>query len=272
MSARHKMMHRHCRLCCFWCVAGGILFAWVYACWWASLVEADEPTIRHDPTGRYEFRREHDPNGIGKFYMGREIARVMGYPAAAWLERPEREQEERTSQMVAALGVREGMSVADVGAGSGRITVMLAAAVGDRGIVYAVDVQPQMLELIADKVNRLQLKNVELVLASAKSPKLKPQSIDLALLVDVYHELEYPYEVMLELSRALKPGGRVVLVEFRREDPTVPIKLVHKMTEAQVKRELGLPEFGWKWKETLDILPWQHIIVFERVLAEESKP
>jgi ubiquinone/menaquinone biosynthesis C-methylase UbiE len=121
-----------------------------------------------------------------------------------------------------------------------------------------------MLDLLADKLNRLNTKNVELVLCTEKSPKLPEASLDLAIMVDVYHELEFPYESMRELSKCMKPGGRVVLVEFRKEDPDVPIKLVHKMTEAQVKRELSLPEFGLKWKETIGVLPWQHVIVFER--------
>jgi precorrin-6B methylase 2 len=235
----------------------------------ASADEPPEPDTDQAKTSRYQYRRDHDPNGIGKFYMGREIARVMGFQAAPWLERPEREEEERTSQMIDTLGLKPGMVVADIGAGSGRISLLMAAQVGETGKVLAVDIQREMLDLIAEKLNRRDIKNVELVLAKSKSPELKPESIDLALMVDVYHELEFPYEVMLELSKAIKPGGRVVLVEFRREDPQVPIKLVHKMTEAQVKKELGLPEFGLKWKETIGTLPWQHVVVFERPRANE---
>jgi len=248
---------------CFWCaLLSGVLALILSAL--AKPTSADEPAVKKDETGRYEFRRDHDPNGIGKFYMGREIAHVMGFGAAPWLERPEREEEERTSVMIDSLGLKPGMVVADIGAGSGRISLMMAAKVGETGKVLAVDIQQEMLDLIQEKLNQRDIRNVELVLAKVKSPQLKPASVDLALMVDVYHELEYPYEVMLELSKAMKPGGRVVLVEFRREDPQVPIKLVHKMTEAQVKKELSLPEFGLKWKETIGVLPWQHVIVFEK--------
>ena len=264
-SPRCRVSRRSVRLCCFWCaVLSGILALILCATTSPASAADDSPAVKKDDSNRYEFREEHDLNGIGKFYMGREIAHVMGFQAAPWLERPQREEEERTSVMVDALGLKPGMVVADVGAGSGRITLMMAAKVGETGKVLAVDIQQEMLDLLSDKLNNQNIKNVELVLAKVKSPNLKPASVDLALMVDVYHELEFPYEVMLELSKAMKPGGRIVLVEFRREDPQVPIKLVHKMTQAQVKKELGLPEFGLKWKETIDVLPWQHIIVFER--------
>ena len=214
--------------------------------------------------GRYEFRKEHDPNGHGKFYMGRELAMVMSFHGAPWLERPEREEEERLSLLVSHLGLKPGMVVADVGAGSGVLSLMMAHEVGDKGKVLAIDIQQEMLDLLGDKIENHKIKNVELVLGTDKSPKLKEASIDLALMVDVYHEFEYPYEMTLELAKALKPGGRIAFVEYRREDPQVPIKLVHKMTEAQVKKEISLPEFGLKWKETIDKLPRQHIVVFER--------
>jgi precorrin-6B methylase 2 len=224
---------------------------------------------------RYEFREDHDPNGIGKFYLGREIAHVMGFAAAPWLERPEREREEQTTKMVKALGLKPGMVVADIGAGSGVITLMMAAQVGSKGKAYAVDIQQEMLDLLADKLNRFDISNIELTLATELSPELPPNVLDLAIMVDVYHELEYPFEYMQALSRCMKPGGRVVLVEFRKEDPEVPIKLVHKMTVAQAKRELGQPELGLKWKETIGVLPWQHIIVFEKramATTDEAPP
>jgi putative membrane-bound dehydrogenase-like protein len=222
---------------------------------------------------RYMVREDHDPNGIGKFYMGREIAHVMGFQGggAAWLERPEREKEEASSKMIDELKLQPGQVVADIGAGTGILSLMMAEKVGNDGKVLAVDVQQEMLDIIAVKLKQRNVKNVELVKGQPKSPKLKSESLDLALFVDVYHEFAFPYEMMLEISKAMKVGGRIVLIEFRMEDETVPIKLVHKMTEAQAKKELGQPEFHLKWKETIGTLPWQHILVFERV-ADEDKP
>jgi precorrin-6B methylase 2 len=245
---------------CFWCALLSGILALIFSTVAWTPAAADEPS-------RYEVREEHDLYGIGKFYMGREIARVVGPGEVVWLDRPQREAEERISLMVESLGLKPGMAVADVGAGSGRISLMMAPLVGEQGKVYAVDISQKMLDYLSDKLNRQDVKNVELVLATAKSPELKPESVDLALMVDVYHELEFPYESMLAMSKAIRPGGRVVLVEFRKEDPKVPIKLVHKMTEAQVKKELLLPEFGLKWKETIGVLPWQHIVVFEKKSA-----
>jgi ubiquinone/menaquinone biosynthesis C-methylase UbiE len=228
--------------------------------------EPDGESAAEEPP-RYVINLEdHDPNGIGKFYMGREIARVMGYPAADWLERPEREKEENLTKLVEALKIKPGLVVADIGAGSGRISEMISPLVGPEGKVLAVDIQDEMLALIRERARQKKLTNIELVLSTENSPKLEPGSVDLAFMVDVYHEFSYPYEMMQGLSRALKPGGRLVFVEYRKEDPKVRrmIKLVHTMTEAQVKKEASLPEFGLKWKETSNVLPVQHIIVFEK--------
>ncbi|MDB5343732.1 MAG: Methyltransferase type 11 [Schlesneria sp.] len=225
--------------------------------------EAEESDPPKD-TKRYQYRRDHDINGTGKFYMGREIAQVMSFHGAPWLERPEREEEERLSALVKLLKLKPGMVVADVGAGSGVITILMAREIGDDGKVMAIDIQKEMLQLLGEKLSRIGVKNVELVLGTEKSPKLERASIDLAIMVDVYHEFRFPFEMMEELSKTLKPGGRVAFVEYRREDPDVPIKLVHKMSEAQVKKEITQPEFGLKWKETITDLPRQHIVVFER--------
>jgi precorrin-6B methylase 2 len=213
---------------------------------------------------RYSFRADHDPNGTGKFYLGREIAQVMTFHGAPWLEREDRELEERLSLLIKVLGLKPGMIAADIGAGSGVITLLMAEKVAPGGKVFAVDIQQEMLDLLDQKLKRHHIESVRPVLGTAKSPRLEPASIDVALLVDVYHEFEFPYEMMLEISKSMKPGGRVVLVEYRKEDPAVPIKLVHKMSEAQVKKELGRPEFALRWKETIAVLPRQHIIVFAR--------
>jgi precorrin-6B methylase 2 len=220
---------------------------------------------------KYEYRADHDQNGIGKFYMGREIAHVMGFQGAIWLERAEREDEEAPSKLVQALKLQPGQVIADVGAGSGMLSVMMAKEVGEQGKVIAVDVQQEMLDLLDRRLTMLNVKNVEGRLGTEKTPRLGPASIDLAIMVDVYHEFAFPYEMMLEISKSLKPGGRVVFVEYRKEDPEVPIKLVHKMTQVQVKKEIAFPEFGLKWKETIGILPRQHIIIFEKLAETTGK-
>lgn len=234
--------------------------------------DAEAESSEKEASPRYVINREdHDPNGIGKFYMGREIAHVMGFQASAWLERPEREQEENLTKLVEALKLKPGMVVADIGAGSGRISEMISPLVGEEGKVLAVDIQDEMLSLIRERAKQKKLTNIVPVLSTVKSPKLEPNSVDLAFMVDVYHEFNFPYEMTLELSRALKPGGKLVFVEYRKEDPKVRrmIKLVHTMTEEQVKKEATQPEFGLQWKETLKVLPVQHIIVFEK---QNSRP
>jgi SAM-dependent methyltransferase len=214
------------------------------------------------PGGRYEYRDDHDPDGIGKFYMGREIAHVMSFHGASWLDRPEREQEENISKLLPPLKIEPGQNVVDLGAGSGVYTFRLAKLVGDMGKVYAVDIQPEMLMIIQRKMKKQAAKNIELVQCTEKDPKLPERAIDLILMVDVYHELAYPYEVMQKLVDSLKPGGRLVFVEFRLEDDKVPIKLVHKMTERQVVREME--PFPVRHVETQGHLPWQHVIIFEK--------
>jgi SAM-dependent methyltransferase len=211
---------------------------------------------------RYETRAEHDPDGIGKFYMGREIAHVMGHQAADWLERPEREEEERPDLMLAALKLKPGDAVADIGAGTGYFTRRMAGLVGEKGLVYAVDIQPEMLDLLTNKMAELKIHNVRPVLGTIKDPKLPRAALDLVLMVDVYHEFDFPYEMAQAICQSLKPGGRVVFVEFRAEDPKVPIKRVHKMTQAQVRKEMSVQPL--EWAETIEVLPRQHIIVFRK--------
>lgn len=220
------------------------------------------PAIARREPPPYEYRAEHDPNGTGKFFLGREIAQVMGHQGADWLERPERLQEERPDLLLSLLGLQPGQTVADIGAGTGYHTWRLAQAVGTNGLVYAVDIQPEMLDLLRRQMAARGIGNVRGILGTEAHPNLPTNAVDLALLVDVYHEFSRPYEMIEALCRSLKPGGRLVLVEFRAEDPEVPIKAVHKMSEAQVRREMALHPL--EHVETIGKLPWQHVLVFRR--------
>ena len=185
----------------------------------------------------------------------------MGVEGAAWLDRPEREAEEAPSKAIAALRIPPGTVVADVGAGSGYYTVRLSEAVGRSGRVVATDLQPGMLDLIRAKVQRKGLTNVTLVQGRPDDPNLQPSIFDLILMVDVYHELASPQVFVRKLREALKPGGRLVLIEFRLEDPRVPIREVHKMSVSQVREELGAD--GFQIDRVIDVLPWQHVIVLK---------
>jgi ubiquinone/menaquinone biosynthesis C-methylase UbiE len=210
----------------------------------------------------YTYQREHDRDGIGKFFLGREIAHVMGHQGADWLERPERVEEEKPDVLVELLELKPGMSVADIGAGTGYISWRMAQKVGAEGRVYAVDIQQEMLDLLAKQMTQRGMKNVEGVLGTIQHANLQPNSIDLAIMVDVYHEFSHPYEMMQSIVGALKPGGRVAFVEYRAEDPEVPIKRVHKMTEEQVKREAEVA--GLVWEKTITDLPRQHLIIVRK--------
>jgi len=232
-----------------WLVLGGVV---------ASLRAADAENAI--PTPRYREGRG-SPDGIGKFYQGREIAAIMGFEGTPWLERPSRATEERPDLLVEELHLQPGMMVADIGAGSGYLSRRMAPLVG-AGRVFAVDVQPQMVALLTELSQKPEYKNLVPVQGGADDVQLPPASIDLAVMVDVYHELAYPYEVMRSLIRALKPGGRVVLVEYRGEDPAVPIKPLHKMSEAEIRREMSV--LPLVWERTSERLPMQHIVVFRR--------
>jgi SAM-dependent methyltransferase len=219
---------------------------------------------------RYDTRAAHDPDGIGKFYMGREIARVMGHDGADWLERPERDAEEHTEKLVEQLEVHPGDVVADIGAGSGYFTRRLARRVAPGGKVLALDIQPEMLILLTNRMAAAGITNVTPILGTLTNPHLPAASVDLALMVDVYHEFDFPFEMMQGICQSLKPGGRVVFVEYRAEDPTVPIKPLHKMTEVQVKREMA--PHPLIWIETLRGLPRQHMIFFRKEDQVQGAP
>lgn len=198
-------------------------------------------------------------NGTGKYYLGREISHVMGHLAASWLERPEREREENVSQAIKNMGIQPDEHIADIGAGSGYYTFKMAREVPE-GKVYAVDLQPEMLSIMSQKISQEGISNVALVQGSETSPQLGENSVDLVIMVDVYHELSHPQEVMQEIVRALKPDGRFVLLEYRMEDPQVPIKLLHKMSEKQAVLEMK--SVGLRLRENTANLPWQHCMIF----------
>jgi ubiquinone/menaquinone biosynthesis C-methylase UbiE len=209
----------------------------------------------------YEQRIIHSPDGIGKYYMGREIAKVMGYTGAGWLERTSREEQEQPSKIVSLLNLKPQNIIADIGAGTGYLSFRIAPLL-TTGKVLAVDVQPEMLEIIELFKKEKNITNIEPILATLTDPNLSSESIDLALMVDTYHELEYPQEVMQKVVKALKPGGRVVLVEYRGENPFIMIKRLHKMTQKQVRQEMQA--VGLVWRETKNLLPQQHLMVFEK--------
>ena len=191
---------------------------------------------------------------------GRAIAPVMGVGGADWLVRSERGTEEHPDQALDAIALAKGDVAADIGAGVGYFTWRMAERVGPTGKVYANDIQPAMLEKLRKNVAARGLNNVIPILGTADDPKLPPGKLDLALLVDVYHELSQPQKMLDRIRESLKPTGRLVLLEYRKEDPTVPIKLEHKMTVQEVRAEIE-PE-GFKFEKSLEILPWQHILIF----------
>lgn len=210
----------------------------------------------------YETRANHDPDGIGKFYLGREIAHVMGPGGVPWLERAEREFEERPQLLIDALEIKPGQTIADLGAGSGYYSFRIAPLVGEQGKVLAIDVEPRMLRIVTERAKRDRIENVFTLLSTASDPNLPANSVDLLFMVDVYHELEFPLEMMQKVREALKPGGRVALIEYRAEDPKVMIKPVHKMTERQVIRELTAA--GFRHQKTIRTLPLQHLVIFQK--------
>ena len=202
--------------------------------------------------------------------MGRMIAPVMTYEGAEWLVRDSREQEERPDEMIDALKIKPGSTVADVGAGVGYTSVRLSKRVGPNGTVIATDVQPEMLRmLVTENARNAGVKNIKSLRSTPSETKLPENAVDLVLMVDVYHECSQPEAVLKGIRKALKPKGRLVLVEFRGEDPEVPIKEEHKMTLEQVRKELE-PQ-GFHFQESLEFLPWQHIIIFEKPDETERK-
>jgi ubiquinone/menaquinone biosynthesis C-methylase UbiE len=222
-----------------------------------------KPTATPTPT-LYETRAKGSPDGIGKWYQGREITFVMGFVGAEWLERPERIEEEQPDRVVKEMQLKPTDVVADVGAGTGYFAFRLAPLVS-QGQVYAVDLQDEMIAVLNKRKVELKAANVTPVKSTEQDAKLPANSVDAVLMVDVYHEFAYPFEMMQSIYKALKPGGRIIQIEYRGEDASVPIKPLHKMTVKQVRKE---QEFiGLKFVEAKEFLPQQHFIVLEKPVS-----
>lgn len=200
-------------------------------------------------------------DGIGKFYMGREISKVMGHLGASWLERPKREQEERTDLLIKGLELKPSDNVADIGSGSGYFSFRIAKLVPD-GKVFAVDISPQMIGIVRSRMAQQGVLNISPTQSTITQTKLPKNAIDTALIVDAYHEFSHPLEMATSIFSSLKPGGKLVLIEYRMEDPNVPIKLLHKMSENQARLEMKVA--GFKWEKTLKMLPQQHFLIFRK--------
>lgn len=222
---------------------------------------AQETAIDYDTAGVYMHSRPVGPDGTGKRYMGREIAEITGVSRAQWLDRPEREREELPNRVVRALELRPYDAVADIGAGTGYFTFRIAPHVPD-GVVFAVDIEEEMLNIVRKRAQRQGVKNVRPVLGTVEDPNLPADSVDVAVIVFTYTQFSHPREMMLNIRNSLKPGGRVVLVEYRGEDPTIPVSPVYKITDRQARAEMAAA--GLEWRETRDILPQHHFMVFER--------
>ena len=219
-----------------------------------AIADTDLPTY-------YRTKTFHNPDGIGKYYMNREIAHVMGHQAKNWLERDSREREEKPQAIVEHLDLQATDNVADLGTGTGYFATRIAPLI-PQGKVYAVDVQLEMLEVVAKEIKENNLNNIEPVLGTEDNPNLPKNSVDLALMVDAYHEFAYPREMISNLYDALKPGGKVILVEYRQENPMIMIKPLHKMSQKQVKQEMKAVNL--RWVKTQQFLPEQHFMVFEK--------
>jgi precorrin-6B methylase 2 len=225
-----------------------------FICW-----QIAAPTSTALIQSKYYSYRQPSFDGSGKYYMGREIAQVMGHQGSGWLERPDRATEEQPQKMVAALELKSTDVVADIGAGTGYISQLIARQVPE-GKVLAVDVQPEMIELLKQRIENSKIMNIQPQLGTEQSPELPAESIDLAIMVDAYHEFSYPHEMMVGIVSALKPGGRVILTEYRGEDPQVFIKPHHKTTQKQIQYEMK--DVGLKLIKNESILPQQHLLFF----------
>ena len=229
---------------------------------------ADTQSTSDEPETSKPEKTSNVPEGV-EVYMGRPVAQTMHYAGAEWLIRDEREREERCSLMLANLGVKPGMNVCDMGCGNGFHTLPIAKMAGKEGLVIGVDVQPEMLGLLRSRMEAQGIENVVPILGSYHDPRLPPNTVDLVLMVDVYHEFSHPEQMLVSMRKSLRPGGLVVLVEYRAEDPKVPIKRLHKMSKAQVNREMEAN--GFKLAKEFDKLPWQHMMFFAKAETETER-
>ena len=234
-----------------------ILLIALLSCGKSSSQQTSAPATT-DSTGFYRYQ-DATRDGIGKVYMGREVAQVMGHLGASWLERPDREREERTDLLLKALNLKPTDVVADIGAGTGFFTFLMAPKL-KQGKVLAVDIQPEMITYLNEGKAKRKIPNVEPVLGTEANPKLSDNSVDVAIMIDAYHEFSYPREMIDHIVSALKPGGRIVLVEYRAEDPNVQIKELHKLSVLQATKEMKAA--GLKLLKNDDRLPQQHIMFF----------
>ena len=223
------------------------------------LLFSNESPAQNNTNDQKYIYKKGDYNGIGKWYMGREIAYVMGYEGIGWLERSQREKEENVSKLIQNMGIKSNDTIADIGAGSG-YHVFRIAPIANKGMVYAVDIQTEMLMAIENIKETSKIKNIKTILSSEQSVYLAENSVDKILMVDVYHEFSFPIEMITSIKSALKPKGELFLVEYRAEDPNVPIKRIHKMSEKQAVKEMEAA--GFKLKRNINNLPWQHCMVF----------
>lgn len=241
-----------------WALLGSVL---------AVLFFATAPVHAQEESGDTKNSKQKPPRGLTS-YMGRRVALPMSYHGIPWLNRPERVDEEKPSEMLEQLRLRNGMTVCDMGSGDGYYTFKMASLVAPKGRVIAVDIQPEMLQALSRRMQEIQVENIDTVLGELWDPKLDASSLDVVLMVDVYHEFSHPVQMLAAIRKALKPKGVIALVEFRAEDPTVPIKPEHKMTKAQAIKEYRAN--GFKLVREYDKLPQQHLMFFGR--DEEWQP
>ena len=223
------------------------------------ILQSNDCTAQNSIVENKYIFKEGDFNGIGKWYMGREIAYVMGYQGIGWLERSEREKEENVSKLIKNMRIKPNDVIADIGAGSGYHAFRMAS-LAPNGLVYAVDIQTEMLMAIENKKTFSKISNIETILGTEKSVEIPINSVDKILMVDVYHEFSFPVEMIASMKSALKSNGQLFLIEYRAEDPLVPIKTIHKMSENQAVKEMKVA--GFKLLKNIENLPWQHCMVF----------